>query len=169
MPLARRTRRVRWAKGQKRMLYSRISPSGTAPGAVLPEEERRKAAPPSHHPSVPLRCSQPQPPSPPLTLAQAPRMLARHAERLTEYQALPPGAVPASGRCLRPLFIATERCFVTSGRQSPVEMGNRREMRRWEGRGCCRQPSRPPPPPSPLQGPPAAALPFAPNPRPPGK
>lgn len=61
MPLARRTRRVRWAKGQKRMLYSRISPSGTAPGAVLPEE-RRKAAPPSHHPSAPLRCSQPRPP-----------------------------------------------------------------------------------------------------------
>lgn len=38
MPLARRTRRVLWAKGQKRMLYSRITPSGTGPGAALPEE-----------------------------------------------------------------------------------------------------------------------------------
>lgn len=38
MPFARRTRRVLWAKGQKRMLYSRITPSGTGPGTALPEE-----------------------------------------------------------------------------------------------------------------------------------
>lgn len=42
MPLARRTRRARWAKGQNRMLYSRIRPSGTGPGAALPAERGEK-------------------------------------------------------------------------------------------------------------------------------
>lgn len=69
MPLARRTRRARWAKGQNRMLYSRISPSGTGPGGALPAE-RGENNPDSHSRSSPRaqprlgRCSSPAAPLP---------------------------------------------------------------------------------------------------------
>lgn len=74
MPLARRTRRVLWAKGQKRILYSRITPSGTGPGAALPEERAEvtvtAASRPTHPRGPPAQLV--------LTLAQAARMIARH-------------------------------------------------------------------------------------------
>lgn len=69
MPLARRTRRVRWAKGQNRMLYSRIRPSGTGPGAALPAETGEKNSgsysrySPRAQPRL-RRCSSPTAPPP---------------------------------------------------------------------------------------------------------